>query len=107
LTLDGYADWRLPEIDALVTIVDYTTGSPALSTEFFQGRPYDYWSGSTTADYPYYAWYVNFNYGHASYWFYDTSYNYVRCVRGYPVWLFGYLTGGFGASGLWFYDSTT
>jgi hypothetical protein len=32
--LDGYTDWRLQEVEALLAIVDYSTHNRALSTIF-------------------------------------------------------------------------
>jgi hypothetical protein len=63
LTLAGYADWRLPDVHELQSIVDYTrslqsTGSPAIDPVFFcteiadeAGEPNFgfYWTGTTHA----------------------------------------------------------
>jgi hypothetical protein len=38
LGLDGNMDWRLPDIQELQTIIDFTAYKPALSTETFDGR---------------------------------------------------------------------
>jgi hypothetical protein len=83
LKLDGYTDWRLPEIEALQTIVDYSRFGPALSTNVLHGRSGVYWSGSTDVDDPDAAWNVHFLNGRVS----DLddkadSYYCVRCVRG-------------------------
>jgi hypothetical protein len=86
LDLDGYTDWRLPEMAALLTIVNYTTYYPALSTIFDQRRSDPpYWSSSTLAGTPTLggAWGVDFGVGYAGWG--DKSYGYyVRCVRSGP-----------------------
>jgi hypothetical protein len=84
LELDGYSDWRLPEIEALQTIVNYTMYSPALSTIFNPRRSNHYWSSSTYVYYPDSAWVVGFSGGNVyPDWKSDGS-NYVRCMRGGP-----------------------
>ena len=83
LDLDGYTDWRLPEIEALLTVVDYTRFNPALSMIFDPYRSNFYWSSSTYAPDPTGAWNVYFGNGevHSSI---KTNGGYVRCVRGGP-----------------------
>jgi len=86
LVLGGYDDWRLPRIDELSTIVDYSQFLPA-SDDVFGRRSRYYWSSSTSADDPDDAWRVNFGYGYA-YWNVKGDAHYVRCVRGGPYWPF-------------------
>ncbi|MEA2061675.1 MAG: DUF1566 domain-containing protein [Thermodesulfobacteriota bacterium] len=90
LELDGHDDWRIPEVEELNTIVDYTDYGPAISTEVFNRSSMSYWSGSTNADNTDYAWVVDFYDGHVdSNNFINlgldkglkTSDYYVRCVR--------------------------
>jgi hypothetical protein len=81
LGLYDYPDWRLPEIEALVTIVNYTTDNPALSEIFDPPRSDIYWSGSILANIPGNAWNVNFVNG-LTYWKVKASDYFVRCVRG-------------------------
>ena len=75
-------DWRLPEINELTTIVDYSVSNPAIEdTTVLTGTQSDfYWSGTTLAGNSDYAWIVNFYDG------YVTNDNkapslHVRCVR--------------------------
>ena len=81
LPLDG-GGWRLPEIEALATIVDYTHYNPALSNIFDPRRSNLYWSG-TDVNAPEVAWGVYFEGGYV-YGYYKTRDLYVRCVRGGP-----------------------
>ena len=84
LTLGGRSDWRLPNINELGSIFDFTKSSdPNIdSIAFPNTRSSYYWSSSTYAKYTYNAWYVYFYYGGMS----DNTYKYynyyVRCVTG-------------------------
>jgi hypothetical protein len=88
LGLYGYTDWRVPEEEALLTIVDYTRYNPALSTIFGPHRSYYYWSSSTYVHDPTYAWVVGFDGGYVFAYKKTDSVYYVRCVRGGPGSLF-------------------
>ncbi len=79
LYLGDYADWRLPNIRELITIVDVVAFNPAINP-VFQCRSSPYWS-STTGRYRDSAWGVHFLYGD-DYRGIKTYRYYVRCVRG-------------------------
>ena len=88
LSLDGFDDWRLPNVNELKTIVDRSKGNPAIVSGFENVGSSNYssyyWSSTTSKDYSYYtynAWIVNFSYGYVdNYDKYDNVF--VRCVRG-------------------------
>ena len=47
LTINKYANWRVPTIEELYTIVDYNSSNPALKSEFKHISPNGYWSANS------------------------------------------------------------
>lgn len=63
-TLGGFSDWRLPNKNELVSIVEYRCYAPAINNQQFPNTSSSwYWSSSPYAGYSSYAWGVDFNDG--------------------------------------------
>ena len=76
--------WRLPNINELHSLIDPTQSNPALPNGHpFIGNDlsYVYWSSSTAADSPQFAWGVYFWAGSVNNYWKSSTY-YFRCVRG-------------------------
>jgi len=70
--------WRLPTIEELFSIIDFTICDPACKIE--DCRSSYYWSSSPDANNSSLAWYVNFGLGYV-FNFNKDSQSYARCVR--------------------------
>jgi hypothetical protein len=80
LTNANHSDWRLPNVNELYTIIEFTNSSPAMSSSFGQTSNSKYWSSTTYKYNLAHAWYIDFTSGSSSYQQKTTSTR-VRCVR--------------------------
>ncbi|QEP43797.1 DUF1566 domain-containing protein [Ectothiorhodospiraceae bacterium BW-2] len=77
----GYTDWRLPNLNELLSLVETCRNSPAINNVVFPNTPSSYvWSASANANVSDFAWRVYFNNGNSNNNFRPYSYG-VRLVR--------------------------
>jgi hypothetical protein len=84
LTLNGQNDWRLPNKNELLSIVDYTKSKPSINEIFVKKTVAGYyWSSTTTTNHSDHGtawWVVYFGYGYTDTGVKNGSHD-VRCVR--------------------------
>jgi hypothetical protein len=78
--------WRLPSIQELLSIVDYTRSEPAIDIDRFPDtKSGAYWTSTTCAWAPRAAWFVLFGSGLSGYDYRGNSLAFVRAVRSLPA----------------------
>lgn len=82
LDFAGFTDWRVPNINELVSIVSYVLSNPAISEPPFSNTVSSYYHSSTTLiTITTQHWVLKFDIGKPSIGFKTGNY-YLRCVRG-------------------------
>jgi hypothetical protein len=78
----GRSDWRLPNKNELLSLVERRCWGPAINANLFPNTPGSwFWSSSPYANHSGYAWFVAFGHGYV-YYSYKIYAIYVRLVRG-------------------------
>lgn len=83
LSLANHDDWRLPDRNELLSLVDYSRYNASIDPSFFPDTimfTY-YWTSTTCAAVSSYSWLVYFCHGNILYWNKLIAYGYVRAVR--------------------------
>ncbi len=81
-TYCGHADWRMPTVKELKSLLNLNTHSPAIDTQYFPNTVSNgYWTASASANSSNHAWQLGFKYGYANYYSRRDDVRHVRLVR--------------------------
>lgn len=82
-SFSGHSDWRLPNINELASIADFSCVNPAVNSEIFPNTPsVVFWSNTPNRSNTVFAWGVDFKQGESK-TPYRTDMHRVRLVRDY------------------------
>lgn len=82
LVIGSYSNWRLPSVQDLKSILNYTSSNPATNKKIFLNtKSFAYWTETTTYGYKGHKWEVDFAYGNI-FSEYTSNQLFVRCVSG-------------------------
>ena len=82
LSLANHDDWRLPNRNELLSLVDFSKYNASIDPSFFPGTVLSYyWTSTTCAAVNSYAWLVYFVHGNFFIWNKPLALGYVRAVR--------------------------
>ncbi len=81
LSSDGFTDWRLPSMNELRTLADFSTYEPAIDPKFINASIYSHWSSTTSKLVNSYACSVVFDFGYGLNVL-KSEKRVARCVRG-------------------------
>ena len=79
----SYTDWKMPNINELITIIDLKANTPAIDSTFRYATSEVYWSSTTSKSKPTHTWGVDFEAGSIKSEVDKSTLNHTRCVRKY------------------------